>query len=272
MKKILLLIAACIVAQSTLSAKEENLLFSASVVGMMMDYTEYDKNDVFLDSEKSDFNEMIGSEFRLAYQEQYGKKSAAEIGIDLNMIGGQTDYVGYYLISGLPAINKTNNFIYDVAVDYRYSRIYENGFTIHAGLGIGYRSWRRELSADQIEVYTWASVRPQVGFSYSVDKVKLSIFAEYQYGLDTKMAILQNSENPEKSLDLGSADILEINIPVAYSLNESIDLFVNYVYQEQRIGASNYIEYQINSLPYLVHEPKSTADNQYLKFGATLKF
>lgn len=259
----------------SVNAKAGEFSISTSLVGMSMDYREYDRESAILDSEKSDLHEMYGSELRFAYNEKQTQKSFFELGVNLQTVGGNTEYVGSLLGSKLgygSYVGSTYNFIYDVSFDYIYNYAFENGFMIKAGMALGYRSWRRELSASQIELYTWYSLRPQLGLSYVVDKTQLSFLVEYQHGFETKMDILQNRENPRKSLDLGYANIVKISLPLTYSLSPSLDIFTSYVYEHQKIGASNSVKYIVDGATHDVYEPKSSANNHYLKLGATLKF
>jgi hypothetical protein len=275
MKKIVLAIALLSLFGSVSYAQESGYSLSAALVGMKMDYREYDQNDLILDSEKSDVTDIIGSEFRLAYRQTQESENIAEIGVDFQVLGGETEYVGSLISSGLgygSYVGKTHNVIYDMAIDYRFSFIYENGLNLNCGLGLGYRYWRRELSAYQVEVYSWYSVRPQLGISYKIENFSIGILGEYQYGFETTMDILENSENSQKSVKLGFADIIELNIPIEYTLSENLDVFMHYTYQQQRIGASNVIPYVINGSVENIYEPKSTANNQYIKLGIRLKF
>ncbi|MBN2816994.1 MAG: hypothetical protein JXQ67_09945 [Campylobacterales bacterium] len=275
MRRILPFVLCLTMLNFSLFAGEEKVTLSASLVGMSMDYREYSYAGELLDSEKSTLNEMIGSEFRIGYLKDEGNNRSSEFGINLTLLGGQTEYVGSLIDSGLgygSYIGKTNNFIYDVSLDYKYSWFNTDGFGVSTGVGLGYRSWRRELSPNQVEVYTWVSLRPQLGVFYIYDAVKLSIIGEYQFGFDTKMAILANSENTTTSVNLGSADIMELNIPLSLAISQDVDLFVEYSYQEQKIGASNVVPYVINGTTYGIYEPESSASNHYFKLGATVKF
>jgi len=256
-------------------AKESNYLLSASLVGMSMDYREYDKENILLDSEKSDLYEMFGSEFRVAYSEKEDIQNSFELGANLRMLSGNTEYVGSLIDSGLSYgsyIGETHNIIYDVSFDYIYRYDFENNFSISAGLGLGYRSWRRELSPSQVELYSWYSLRPKMALSHTLQRVQISLAVEYQYGLDTTMDILANGENGKKSLNLGFANIVTLTPSLHFSLNKDVDIFVSYLYEYQSIGASNRTDYVIFGTTYSVYEPKSTANNHYMKLGARIKF
>lgn len=278
MKNRLIGIITLILLSSVSHAKESEFLFSSALVGMSMDYREYDGKGEILDSEKSSLSEMMGLEFRLAYRQVQESKNFTEIGINLIILGGETQYIGgvYNSVTKIfgpygSYIGKSYNVIYDTCLDYKFTHV-NNNLDINYGLGLGYRSWRRELSANQIEVYSWYSLRPHVGLVYNIDKFSIGIETEYQYGINPEMPILANSENPETTFILGSANILQLSMPLTYSLNTQLDLFAVYTFQHQIIEASEPKNYILDGNTESVYEPDSKANNQYLKFGATFKF
>ncbi len=48
-------------------AKNLDISSSVSLVGMSMDYKEYDRDGVLVDSEESDFTQLVGFEMNLGY-------------------------------------------------------------------------------------------------------------------------------------------------------------------------------------------------------------
>lgn len=276
MKKYLVILLALLLS-STVYAKESGYSVSTALVGMSMDYREYDDNDKILDSEKSTANSgaLIGLDLGFAYTKVLDSGNYAMLGANMKVLSGETEYVGSLLTSSSgygSYIGTTKNVIFDTAIDYRFSHVLQGGFALNYGLGIGYRSWRRELSPSQVEVYKWFSIRPQVGALYTISRFSVGLDVEYQYGLNPQMDILANSENKETSVNLGGANILQVCLPFTLSVHEKVDLFVAYTYQHQVIGKSDSTPYVINGTEYSILEPKSTANNQYAKFGATFKF
>jgi len=256
-------------------AENEKYRLSAALVGMNMDYREYDDAGTLLDSEKSSFSELSGVDFNFAVIMAHEKENFSEINVNFMILGGNTQYVGSLLDSGEgygSYIGRTANSVSDFSVDYKYINRVSDNFALNYGVGLGYRSWERALSTTQIEVYAWYSLRPMIGATYSDSKFSLGLIAEYQYGFDTTMALLSNSENAEKSVTLGSANIFELSIPVNYSVSDQVDIFAEYIYQQQIIEKSNVIDYTIDGTVHPILEPASTANNQYLKFGLAFKF
>jgi len=255
----------------TLYAKESGYSLSAAFVGMSMDYREYDDNDKILDSEKSALFEMPGAEAKLVYTKVLESQNYAQLGANLMILNGETEYVGAYIGSGLgygSLVSRTKNVIFDTDIDYRFTHVYDMGLELSYGFGLGYRSWRRELSPTQVEIYSWYSVRPKIGLAYSLGDFYLGVLLEYQYGINPKMSI----NNPNVEVNLGSADIIRVCVPFRYEITYNLDIFVEYIVERQTIGKSNSAYFDSAGTTYEIWEPKSTANNQYAKFGATFKF
>ncbi len=271
-----LVILILLLMSSNLLAQKSGFSLSTALVGMSMDYREYDDNDKILDSEMSDFNEMIGGDFSFIYTKDLESKGYLEFSINTMFISGETEYVGAYLSSGLgygSLISQTKNIIFDHDVDFEYTHKFIDRFELNYGLALGYRSWRRELSPSQVEVYNWYSIRPHIGFiGHKSKKFSLGLTLEYQYGINPTMTILADSENPDTTVNLGSAGIFQLSLPVKYTIHKKVDLFVEYVYQYQTIDKSDTAPYILNGAPARVYEPRSVANNQYAKFGALFKF
>jgi len=270
MKKYLLVLT-LLVMNVTLYARESGYSLSTALVGMSMDYREYDDNDKILDSEKSALFEMPGAEIKLVYTKVLESQNYAQLGANLMVLNGETEYVGAYIGSGLgygSLVSRTKNIIFDTDIDYRFTHVYDMGLELSYGFGLGYRSWRRELSPTQVEIYSWYSVRPKIGLAYTLGDFYLGALLEYQYGINPKMSI----NNPNVEVNLGSADIIRVSVPFRYEITPKLDIFVEYAAERQTIGKSNSAYFDSGGRTYEIWEPKSTAINQYAKFGAVFKF
>ncbi len=240
------------------------------MVGMSMDYREYDINGQILDSEESEYGDITGTEISLGYLFDKDESAYSHVKINLLSLSGETKYIGSLLSGGGPygsVVSTTQNAIIDTDVSYIHTNIYNNIFEFSYGIGLGYREWERALSASQVEVYKWYYLKPVIGMSAMLsDRVKLAANIEYQHGFDTVMT----SSNPELDFTLGGATIWELSIPITYSYNKNIDLFFEATFQKQVIVASG-AEYDALSGKYY-YEPDSTAYNNYLKFGVAFNF
>ena len=270
-----------------LNARESGYSISAAFVGMNMDYREYGVTDAngygiyngpknlekILDSEKSNAATglMIGADIDLGYKKVLESGNYAEVKLSGIFTNGETEYVGSYI--GSPdgygsEVNSTKNIVMDIDIDYKFSHVLNNTLTLSYGMGFGYRLWRRELNAAQIEVYKWMSFRPHIGTIYRISKFSLGINIEYQYAINPEMTILGNVNQSDLTVNLDGANIVQISIPFEVALYDNVDLFVIYTYENQIIGKSDQLQLSNGSL----WEPRSEANNQYLKLGATFKF
>jgi len=271
------LVTSIIITAAT--AKESGFELSTSLVSMSMDYREYDDNNAILDSETSTFTEMAGPELRLEYTHAHHKKSYSSIGVSMAYLSGTTEYKGarldpVTLTYGAYGsyVGTTKNIILDTSVDYKFTHTYKHGLEFGYGVGVGYRSWRRELSPSQVEVYAWPSIRPNLAIIYSKNWFEVGTTLEYQYAINPEMTVLKDSENPDTILHLGSANILQISVPIKFILTNYLTLFMENSYQYQVIEKSDSAAYVYNSATVSISEPKSTANNLYTKFGVIFKF
>ena len=239
--------------------------YQISWVGMNMDYREYDRNGVLLDSEKSNFTDITGAEF----QYRYFLDEYSNIALNIMGVEGDTEYVGSYIGSGLgygSVVSTTSNTVGDIAIAYNAKNMSDLGVMMLGGIGAGYRYWQRELSGTQIEEYTWYSLRAKVGVEYQYrNSVTIDLLLAYQYGIDPRMKATGFSSD----FKLASANIVQVSIPVRYRVNDFLDFSCAYVYEYQEIKESD-IVYDGSGNGYV--EPDSRASNQYLKVGMIFKY
>ncbi len=239
-----------------------------SLVGMSMDYREYNDNGVILDSEKSDFIDVFGSEIGYIFYFLSDEVAYSQIDINLMSISGKTEYVGALLHSEDAYGSykgKTNNSIEDISGIYRYNFILNDAVEFNAGIGLGFRYWIRGLSSVQEETYYWLSLRPSLGMKINIiDALYLAPVLEYQYGILPSM----KASGFDSAFKLSSADIIKFSLPISYEIGERIEIFTAYTFEQQKIGRSE----NINKGTYYYYEPDSTANNQYIKFGVAFKY
>lgn len=261
------IIIGALFASSLLFAKVSTE-YSVNFVGMSMDYKEY-KDGVLLDSESSGYSDVSGVEFKYKYKMQdAGSLDSNDITLSIMALGGDTQYLGSYIGSNLgygSVASTTSNKIYDFDLDFTHTYQQTQNYKMIISLGIGYRFWRRELSAQQIEDYKWYSLRPSVAFSYDYKGLSITPEFEYQYGIRPRMSATGFNEE----FKLGGANIMEFTLPVEYALSSSFSLYGAYIYQYQKIKESDVV-YDNSSIGYL--EPQSKAYNEYIKFGIIFKY
>ncbi len=242
--------------------------YAVNIVGMSMDYREY-KDGVFLDSEESGFADLKGAEVQYKYIKQTeASQDFDTVSINIMAVGGNTKYIGAYIGSNFgygSLVSITSNQIYDMEIDFAHTYQERPFFTATVSLGVGYRFWRRKLSAQQIEDYTWFSLRPSFSFAYRYHDLSIAPKFEYQYGLGPRMSATGISDD----FKLGSANIMEFTLPIEYALTQKFSLYTAYTYQYQKIEESNVV-YDNAGTGYL--EPQSKAYNEYIKFGIIFKY
>ena len=261
--KIFFLLLLFIFATTNIFAKDIGLTTSVSSVGMSMDYREYaDITGELLDSEESDYWDITGVEMEVGYLFNKSTTSSSQIKVNLLILGGTTVYKGSYIESGEPygsVVSSTENVIIDTDLSYIQIYALKNNFELRYGIGLAYREWERALSDSQIEVYSWYSLRPMIGLDVSIkEKFTLGAKIEYQYGFDTIMTI------SDLEFTLGGADIWEVSFPASYAINPKAHLLFEAIFQKQTIVRSNVVSG--------FYEPRSTAYNNYLKFGFEYRF
>jgi hypothetical protein len=244
------------------SSKSE---YEINLVGMKMNYNEYGQTGELLDSERSSFSDISGAE--IVYR--YFLDTDSSVNCKIFSVSGESEYTGSLIGSTLgyaSEVSRTHNTIRDFSLEYTKTNETEfQNLSALGGLAVGYRYWERALSASQIEIYTWYSLRAQVGFIYNLDRdISISLIGEYQYGIDPKMSATGFSAD----FELKSADIIEVAIPVRYVVTQHVDLNFEYIFSRQKIGASNVV----NNGGVSFYEPDSTAYNQYLKVGIVFKY
>ena len=264
LKKVIL---GVVLASSMLLAKV-NMEYSINAVGMSMDYKEY-QNGNLLDSESSGYSDLTGAEFQYNYIiKDAGKADYNNIAFKVMVLRGNTKYIGSPLDSNLSygsLTGTTSNQIYDLDLDFAHTYQQTHNYKVIISLGLGYRFWRRELSAQQVEDYEWYSLRPSLAFSYTYRGFNISPRLEYQYGIRPRMSTTGIAEE----FKLASANIIQVSIPLEYAMNQRFSLYGAYTYQYQKIEESN-IVYDSSGTGYL--EPDSKAYNKYIKFGIIFKY
>lgn len=109
-------------------AKESHMTASAAMVGMSMDYKEYDKSGKLLDSEESPYNDLTGVDMSIGYIFDKDSLGYSHIKANLLLLTGETKYVGSILGSGQPYgsyVSRTQNIIYDIDVSYIHTHIFK---------------------------------------------------------------------------------------------------------------------------------------------------
>ncbi len=245
---------------SNLLAQESHEEHQFSLAKFQMDYREYGKSGDILDSEKSNFSDIAGVE----YKYRYFLNKNSNIDFAILRVEGGSEYVGSYLTTNEgygSLVETTSNVVEDISLGYNATSISNFNIVMLGGFGLGYRYWKRALSPTQVELYRWYSLRLNGGVRFVYKNLTASLIAEYQYGIKPIMTTTGITEE----FRLSSANIAKLSIPVRYMINEKIDLIFTYVFENQKISESNIVANRY-------FEPDSTAYNRYLKTGVVFKY
>jgi len=252
----------------SLQANDGHYSLNTSLVGMSMDYREYDDNSVILDSEKSDFTQMIGVDLGFSYIEYLEDEDFSMADVSLFLASGETEYVGAYLDSNGSygdVVSTTLNNIVNFDVAYIYGFSLNQDLHLLLGGALGYRAWERALSQTQVETYSWPYIEPKVGVGYKSDAFSFNTLLGYKYAVSPIMTATGISDE----FKLGSVESFNVSLKLAYEIEENIEIFSEYVYENQVIAKSNVV-YDTDKKGYI--EPDSNSNDNYIKFGAAFKY
>lgn len=240
----------------------ESVIWNISYSGLDMDYREYKTNGQILDSEKTDSYGIGGIDTSLEMK-LGGRNSSTSVVVSYLMMQGETQYVGSILGSGNPygsLVSTTQNTIYQPEFYLKQTLTNANP-ELYAGIGGGYRFWKRELSATQVEDYEWYYWKANLGALYHLGN-KLSIGAEASY---TKaLSPIMTSSNPALVFNLHNVYSYGLSIPLIFEIDKVMALRF-----ENRFEKINIDDSDVNSGYY---EPRSTTKNMYTKIGIDFHF
>lgn len=253
----------------SLQANEGHYSLYASLVGMSIDYREHDCNCDILDSEKSDFTQIVGVDLGFSYIDHLEGGDFNMADVSLFFTSGETKYVGAYLDSNGSygdVVSTTLNNISNFDVTYLYGLSLSEHLHLLFGGTLGYRAWERALSQTQVENYSWPYIEPKEGLEYRYDAFSFNTLFGYKYAINPIMTATGISDK----FKLGSVESFNLSLKLAYEIEENIELFGEYVYENQVIGKSNVVYAANIQKPVL--EPDSISNDNYIKFGAAFKY
>ncbi len=222
---------------STVCAFANDSELSISINTMSMDYTEFNTNGSFADSEIADA--LFG--FGLNYITQISDGFDGDGGfldIDFLRYQGNSRYDGFYLNSdgtiNSPVNNlTTKNTISEGSIGYSETKKLNQALWF-VRLGIGYRLWERILADGHNEQYVWPYGSISTGLSENIfPNDTIGVSAEYHRAFSPKM-----ESNQHGIFDLGRTDGYSISIPWIHAISPSWDLKLAYTYQTWDIEKS----------------------------------
>jgi len=248
-----------------LYAKSE---FFISGVGASLDYKEYGQNREILDSEESNFGDIVGVELGYGYMRKESDGLYTKINLAFRHLRGTTNYKGAYLDTNDSygsLTSTTDDTINSILLKVKEIFVLNEKFNFKIGAGIGMYSWERTLSAIQNEKYSWYPLRFEVGsiFRFSKDiPLSFDLTLAYSKGLSPKMKA-QGKENT-MVFDLGRVDCYELSLQTLYAITSSFSVIGDFTFNFQDIRHSNVIEGY--------YEPDSDDRQRFIKIGVQYEF
>ena len=236
--------------------------FKISTNFLQMDYIERDRNNNFLDSEKSDFNDMAGLELEYILDFTTGHGGANDSSLEFNFVyfQGKSLYDGFLQPSGVPFKTTSDMTIYEPRI--RWSEISKNeAYDISVFASIGYRYWIREIGSQYgyREDYKWAYMDVGMKILFHDDLYKnwhLGIEVSYQRAYKPTMYAYLNGG---LDFNLGTTSGYNIDVPLLYDINKNLSLELSYEYDNWNIDASNIVAGY--------YEPDSKTKNKIIKIA-----
>ncbi len=240
--------------------------------GMSMEYKEYNDVDVILDSEESGFTDITGLDGGVDYTVSHNNDFYSNLEFDYLRVTGTTDYKGALLGSGEgygSFISTTQDKLEDTRFMFNELYALSSSVKIKGGIGYGHHSWRRELSAAQVETYEWDYLRLMAGGILKFDSSSnftLDISAAYENALSPTMRAEMQVVNLE--FDLGGVECYEADIYGMFDVGYGFSVVGGYIYKKQNIAKSNKVPLGQG----YAYEPKSVDYQQFFKLGIKYSF
>jgi hypothetical protein len=247
--------------------------------GLKTTYYNYRETNgsALLDTESADLGKIAGGYLR--FNKQLRENGAGGYdGFELygSRTAGTTLYTGSLLGSGMPygSLRSTTANTYE-ELQLNLTRSLRSDallYTFKAGLG--YYEWERELSASQVEVYSWNYVQLGIGVSETFGRDwKIAMDLNGHYGFNRTMeADLTGAEHLQ--FDLGRVYTVRAGVPLTIPVKADSAVLFRLEYEYTRIGKSNVISayYEPEDTVKQWYEPDSRQQNWHFYTGVVFDF
>lgn len=249
---------------SALSA--DSLKIAATLLSI--NYEETSKTGNFLDSEKSDFDDIIGLklEYVKVLGSGYGGSNESSLGLSIDYSIGDSAYDGFLQSTSstilIPFKSITKNTIIEPKIRWNETN---RGKSYDVGVfaSLGYRYWERNLGSQYgyKEEYSW--------FYGDVGLKALFHDANWHIGFEVAYQVAYQPQmhaeiNGGLDFDLGNTYGYYYEIPLSYDINKNYSIEVSYKVNHWDIEASNVVGGY--------YEPQSVTDNQKINIGLVIKW
>jgi hypothetical protein len=252
-------------------------LFFVGVHTLSFDYTERDDHGFFLDSEDSDYGDVVGIDGGLTFAKALSTDASDTLlaRLLISYTQGHTRYNGFLQngpneISATPYRGITDNALFTGRFEAALQHD-EEAYSVSVFAGAGYRYWQRDLdNRDGYgygESYRWPFLSFGTGAQWHVTgALSIGVEGAYRYAVNPQ---LDADIDGGLTLDLGTADGFMIDVPITWRLESGFFLQGSYTFDRWRIKPSN-IVYGASGHGY--QEPGSTTNNRLLSFRVGYEF
>jgi len=220
-----------------------------------LDYREY-VNGKVIDRDYSSFGDILGIGVK------YFNKSYLDYYLKAEIASGESIYEGATW-GGEPIKNKQKG-LYLLTLEGGFGSRYFYFFG-------GYREWNRGKSAnawDYDEVYYWGYFGIKYSYPFVFQKIVFIPEVGYKLAINPQMKVKLGNE----PVFLGTTDGMKLQISSYYNLKKNLIFTLMYRYQYWHINRSKTQVLILNGNKYLIFEPESITENQYLGIGVVWKF
>ncbi len=237
------------------------------ITSVNFDYKETGDSGQTLDTEKASLGKINGIELGIRSSDYISPKSDFVQSFTLSYNSGNTDYKGAYQGGNYGDLttttkNKLAKFSYKAGLKLKVA----DSLAVGANIGVGGRSWRRELNDGNAETYYWSNWILGARADWeAMPKLTLSTTADWQKAANPKM----HSSSEGQTFDLGDTNGYKVGISANYKLTNNLSLEGDVVYDYWKINKSNVVDIGGG---YVAWEPDSKTKNTYAKLGLVYKF
>ncbi len=229
---------------------------------------ESDDNGDFLDSQTSDYQDIIGAEmvYEKVFAKGYGGGDESALVLSLAYSEGKSAYDGHLQSGGViisPYSTTTDMKIFTPKLRWMETKKTKN-YDVGVFVSLGYRYWERDNSNDQygyLEEYKWAYADIGLKALFHDENWHIGLELAYQKAI---APTLYAGVDGGVDFDLGDTSGYNVVVPLQYDINKNLAFEMAYEYDMWKIEKSNVVNGY--------YEPQSETKNETIKVGLILKW
>lgn len=233
-----------------------------------MNYVERSQSGSFLDSEKSDFRDIVGIDlgYKVVVGDGDGGANESALAFSLGYLNGESAYDGSLQSKGssvsTPYQSKTKMTIIEPKIRWEETT---KGDAYDVGIftSLGYRYWKRDLEGQYgyTEEYSWSYIDTGIKALFHDKNWHIGFEVAYIRAFQPK---LYASLDSGTTFDLGITDGYYYKIPLLYDISKALSFELSYRFERWDIEASD----RVNGY----YEPQSKTKNKKISIGLVFKW